>query len=163
MKLQISQKIQFFRCSVLRAIMRQLAPVCLPSLLTFTTLRNESVNLKTVDKWRPVHKTTLLILFLFVVLPWILVAIPGQASSVDISSFDKGVGFPLKMLHGWPATYLASTKHDNLLADHQEEMRRYNDTSPDPSPPAIEKKCLTRAFEHDEQASLQFAHKIILE
>lgn len=78
------------------------------------TIQNE--NSKPVKK--RVHYSTLAILFFFVVLPWILIAIPSDrkidTGIGDLVNFGPGL-FAIEGEHGWPAVHGVSIKSAGIV------------------------------------------------
>ena len=73
----------------------------------------------TKPKQVPVHKTTFLVISLFVILPWLLIAIPrGSTDIVDLATPAQAADpfvLPMstvafKQHHGWPAIHLVSVR-----------------------------------------------------
>ena len=80
-----------------------------------------------------IHPYTILVLFFLVLLPWLLIAIPGarpaNESGREIPQLPPGNQFFLPMKHGWPATHLVSTKHNLPNLDIDASLQAYTTPS----------------------------------
>ena len=116
--------------------------------------QNVKTQMEAVENIRRIHKTTLLILLLFVIGPWVLVAIPGQADKDRLEAFGDSMNGRLDMVHGWPAVHLTSSKFN--MGFPENHSLGTSSGSPEkhlkPRPP---EKLFDWAFDHREVHSFQ--------
>ena len=88
---------------------------------------------KTQKKKKSIHWRSLIIAFLFVFVPWCLIAIPGANVGNDYGIETYRIGAPtdiyLPMNHGWPAVHMVSMKSSQgqeMFGDFESKLKRYD-------------------------------------